>query len=65
VKRLFPFVVADAYGRLFLDVDNTHPVHSPQFQTGLTWNFQAWYRDPAGGASGYNLSDGLELMFEL
>jgi VCBS repeat protein/FG-GAP repeat protein len=29
---------------------------------GSTWNFQFWYRDPAGGA--FNLSNGLELTFQ-
>jgi len=28
---------------------------------GSTWNFQAWYRDPAAGGAGFNLSDALEL----
>jgi hypothetical protein len=26
-------------------------------------NFQFWYRDPAGGPSGFNLSDGLQVNF--
>jgi hypothetical protein len=30
---------------------------------GETWNFQCWYRDPQGGSSGFNLSDGLEIFF--
>jgi hypothetical protein len=30
---------------------------------GETWNFQCWYRDPQGGPSGFNLSDGLEVFF--
>ena len=29
-----------------------------------TWNFQAWYRDPAAGGAGFNLSDGLEVNFQ-
>ena len=28
---------------------------------GSTWNFQAWYRDPAAMASGFNLSEGVQL----
>ena len=28
-----------------------------------TWNFQFWYRDPLGGGTGFNLSDGLSVMF--
>ena len=28
---------------------------------GTTWNFQFWYRDPAGGGSGFNTSNGLNV----
>lgn len=34
-----------------------------QLVGGTTWNFQAWFRDPAGGGSAFNLSDGLEVTF--
>jgi hypothetical protein len=30
---------------------------------GSTHRFQAWYRDPAAGGAGFNLSDGLEVTF--
>jgi len=30
---------------------------------GETWNFQFWFRDPAFGRAGFNLSDGLEVTF--
>ncbi len=30
---------------------------------GSTWNFQGWFRDPSGGPSGFNLSDGIEITF--
>ena len=30
---------------------------------GNTMNFQFWYRDPAGGGAGYNLTDGLAVTF--
>ncbi len=30
---------------------------------GSTWNFQAWYRDPVAGGSGFNLSNGYRVTF--
>ena len=31
---------------------------------GQTWNFQCWYRNPAGPCgSGFNLSNGLQVSF--
>ncbi len=30
---------------------------------GQLWRFQYWYRNPAGGGAGFNLSDGLEVTF--
>ncbi len=30
---------------------------------GATWNFQHWYRDPAAGGAGFNLSDALSVTF--
>lgn len=34
-----------------------------QLLPGSTWHFQAWYRDPAAGGTGFNLSDGLSVTF--
>lgn len=31
--------------------------------SGGTYNFQLWYRDPTGGPSGFNLTDGLSVTF--
>jgi len=41
----------------------TPPTPGGQITGGSTWNFQAWYRDPAAGGSNVNLSDGLEITF--
>jgi len=36
----------------------------PLLESGSTWNFQWWYRDPAGpGGDGFNLSDAVEVTF--
>ena len=34
-----------------------------QIHSGSTWNFQNWYRDPQGGGSAFNLTDGLRATF--
>jgi len=60
IVRMFPFAVADGAGFMNYAVDNTLPVHV-QFVAGATLNFQAWFRDPSAGMTGFNLSDGLEL----
>ena len=30
---------------------------------GQSWNFQAWFRDPAAGGAFFDLSDGLSVTF--
>ena len=51
-------------GSVFLHhaLDNTLPVHAP-VAAGATLNFQAWFRDPAAGMTGFNFSDGLSVTF--
>ena len=51
-------------GVLEHDLDNTLPPTAvTQITSGSTWNFQAWFRDPAGGGAFFNLSDGLSVTF--
>ena len=46
-------------------VDFTNPPNMAGTITpGSTWNFQYWFRDPAGGGQFANLSDGLEMTFQ-
>jgi hypothetical protein len=56
--------LADALGIASESLDFTSPPFSSgpgAVGVGDTRNFQFWYRDPAGGPSGFNLSDGLEV----
>ena len=62
VVRIFPFVNADGLNVMSSGIDNTNPAHS-QLMAGSTLNFQAWFRDPAGGPFGFNLSDGIAIPF--
>ncbi len=47
------------------ELDNTDPP-GPRCEIfpGSTWNFAAWYRDPLGGGAFFNLSNGLEIVFQ-
>ena len=66
VSRLNPPVIADSFGDASKAVDFTSgaPGSGPgAILPGSTWNFQFWYRDPAAGGSGFNLSNGLTATF--
>ena len=61
VIRLPVLTSSGAEFRYTLDFGNPPP--NGAILAGSTWNFQCWYRDPAGGGAGYNLSDGIEVVF--
>ncbi|MAF65689.1 MAG: hypothetical protein CMJ84_08535 [Planctomycetes bacterium] len=66
VFRLDPPIPVGAGGQLARPVDFTAPpanVGPGRILAGDTWKFQLWYRDPAGGPAGFNLSDGLSVDF--
>jgi hypothetical protein len=66
VIRLWPPSAADVSGFNSRAVDNTAPAiagGAAPILAGVTLNFQYWHRDPAGGPSGFNLSDALEILF--
>ncbi len=65
--RIRPPVLIDAFGTVILPLDYTQPPLDSgpgQIEAGDTWNWQFWFRDPAGaGGSGFNTSDGLSVIF--
>ncbi len=64
--RLDPPAPVSAGGQLARPVDLTAPPANAgpgQVFPGDIWKFQLWYRDPAGGPAGFNLSDGLSVEF--
>ncbi|TDJ69502.1 MAG: hypothetical protein E2O39_11470 [Planctomycetota bacterium] len=59
-----PVVMATA-GTATYTVDFGNPPNpAGTITAGSTWNFQYWFRDPAGGGQFVDLSDGLELTFQ-
>jgi hypothetical protein len=55
---------ANAAGRIVHLLDYDHPPsNSTRIDAGSTWHFQTWFRDPMGGGSAFDLSDGLTLVF--
>jgi len=66
VFRLLPAQLTNAVGNALRPVDFAQlPASSGsgQITPGSTWNFQFWYRDPAAGGFGFNLSDGRRVTF--
>ena len=48
---------------LLTQVLDLGPAGVPELIPGSTWNFQAWFRDPAAGLAGFDLSDAVQLSF--
>ena len=59
-----PAFLTSPQGTASFHLDVTAPPNpAGQIRAGETWNFQLWYRDPSFGHAGFNLSDGLEVLF--
>jgi hypothetical protein len=58
-----PVVQVSAFGDATHAVDFGSLPPGGQIQNGDTMNFSFWFRDPPGGPSGFNFSDGLEVTF--
>ncbi len=64
--RLFPAIQCDSFGDGQRTLDwGSSPVGSGpgEIRPGDTWNFQFWYRDPAAGSPGFNLTAALAVRF--
>ena len=65
IYRSSPFLT-DPFGFATMAIDFPSPPAGGgpgQLIGGSIWKFQFWYRDPSGGPAGYNLSDGLSIVF--
>lgn len=66
VYRLNPSILTGTDGTTSRTIGFTEPPASAgpgQIHAGSSWNFQFWYRDPAGGGAFFNLSDAVRLTF--
>ena len=66
LHRILPASPADALGDVVRPVDFSAPPMaggSGAIAVGDTWFFQYWYRDVPAGGSGFNLSNGLAVIF--
>jgi len=64
--RLPPAVLIGPNGYAERYADNLLPPSDAgpgALDPGTTWDFQFWYRDPAAGGAGFNLSDALSVTF--
>jgi hypothetical protein len=57
-----PVTNADIFGNAQHALNFQGPLPAP-ISAGQNWRFQFWYRNPAGGGAGFNLSDGLHVPF--
>ena len=63
VTRL-PVVMTGASGYATYALDLGATPHAASLTAGSSWNFQFWFRDPAGGGAAFNLSHGMAVTFE-
>jgi len=62
VIRLWPPVQTDGTGSIARAVDNSTAPNAGVIVNGTSLNFQFWFRDPLGGGSGFNLSNGYNIV---
>ena len=63
IARL-PIEQAGTFGEMEHLVDYSDPPNAAnEITAGSSFNFQAWYRDPAAGGAFFNLSDALAITF--
>ena len=58
-----PAQTSNDFGDLFYHLDLTTLPSGGQITAGQTWNFAAYYRDPAAGGANFNATDGLSVLW--
>ena len=64
LERFNPAVLINGAGVSTLAVDLTAPPAAGMIMAGANLNFQLWYRDGAGGGSGSNFSNALNVVWQ-
>ena len=64
IRRLQPPVPADGSGVTRRILNLAAPPAAGNIAPGADLNFQLWYRDNAAGGSGFNLSDGVNVLWQ-
>jgi len=63
IQRVQPVLAVAPSGTAWRRLDLTQPPAVGLLTPGSSWSFQFWFRDPAGGPSGHNLTQGLQVGF--
>ena len=64
VKRVQPASFSDGSGTVSRTMNLAAPPLNAHIFSGVTTNWQFWYRDTAAGMSGFNLSNGYEIVWQ-
>ena len=64
LMRIGPGLAADGGSTIICHDDDLGGTGSAHIAPGSTWHFQAMYRDPQGGAAGFNYTDGVSITFQ-
>jgi len=65
LQRASSFLTTNAFGDQSFLLDLSTQSGPGAITAGTTWNFQFWYRDPAAGGAGFNLSSAVSIPFGL
>jgi len=64
LSRFQPPIITSSAGVASLQVDFAASPALGLFQPGTSWNFQFWHRDVAAQQAGFNLTDGLNVVWQ-
>lgn len=63
VWRIVPILSSGSTGTITAPVSHNVSPWNSLLNPGETWNLQFWYRDPAAGGAGFNVTDAVQVTF--